>query len=108
MKTAKSERDKIISKGLDISGGFGFWGHEIRDNPATRENADRAFIDGLKAKGLGEKEIICFGDLRRARHLGDSMTFGNSYAAMKKIVADEKIKVSEVREICKRDYPQLY
>jgi hypothetical protein len=76
--------DELWKKGMEISGGFGFWGHEVAQGPDAKK-AVKAWVDGLRKLGFSDREIIAYGDSRDGRHIGDAM-YGQSPAGMKAAV----------------------
>jgi len=88
----------IVALGNDVSGGFGFWGHSILQDPYKRSTAIRAFIDGLREKGLSGIDIALYGDWRTARHIADRMQDYRGYDAMKNVVKFMSESPSEIRK----------
>jgi|TARA_R100000049_G_scaffold4330_1_gene9800 hypothetical protein len=97
-------KQQIIALGDQVSGGFGFWGHSIR-NTSARNTADNAWIDALREKGLGDEDIAFYGDWSDARHIADGMEdvvhkYGNNtnsaYLRMKRLIKDSSRNIKEI------------
>ena len=105
-KVRLSEKE-IVSLGKAISGGFGFWGHEIR-RTKKKDIADRAWVKALREKGLKDVDIALFGDWRIARHIGDRLTWDDITSVEKAVEAIKKDarheSVSVIRNVNKDEY----
>ncbi|MCK4526022.1 hypothetical protein KAW18_01520 [candidate division WOR-3 bacterium] len=82
-KVRLSEKE-IISLGKAISGGVGFWGHEVRKGK-RKKMAEGAWIKALREKGLTDVDIALYGDWSDGRHIGDGLTW-DEFDTKKKMI----------------------
>ena len=82
-KVRLSEKE-IVSLGKAISGGFGFWGHEVRRGK-RKKMAEGAWIKALRERGLSDVDIALYGDWTDGRHIGDGLTW-DEYNTKKKMI----------------------
>lgn len=91
-----TRNEDIIKEGEELSGGFGYWGHEIRKTPLKRRY-DNAFINALILKGYTPHEVAVYGDWTDGRHIGDAMVGETNPRRLRKIVSKSARSVSSFR-----------
>ena len=101
---------KVVSLGKKISGGWGYWGHEVRKENALRRKAvDKAFINTLREIGYDDIDIIFYGDWKDGRHIGDALMGADTYTQMKGAIKHNAEKSpSMVKKVNKESYGKEY
>jgi len=75
---------KIWEIGQEISNGSGFWGNLNRFYNVKK--IVKAWVDGLREKGLSDIDIILYGDWKDGRHISDNFTNETGYIEAKNFI----------------------